>query len=124
MARLNANEATYTGIKIFDIPALFIDERIDRKTIPEGLYVYEIRHADDSMCDPCEIAHGILVNFYGTVITNQEIDLSRLGYRDIDSEKDIVSLRDHEDYDFIMDDPDPTDEFTLEEFVKTYLKGE
>lgn len=124
MARLNANEVTYTGIKVFDIPALFIDERIDRKTVPDGLYVYEIRHADDNMCDPCELAYGILVNFYGTVITNQEIDLSRLGYRDIDSEKDIVSLREHNSSDFTLDDPNLTDEFTLEEFMKMYLKHE
>ena len=66
---------------------LFTFNRIDPTTIPDGLYVYDIRHDDDSLGDPVTIEAKVLVNRYGSVITTKPIqcieDNSDRGYVDI-----------------------------------------
>lgn len=52
---------------------LFTFNRIDPTTIPDGLYVYDIRHDDDSLGDPVTIEARVLVNRYGSVITTKPI---------------------------------------------------
>ena len=52
---------------------LFTFKRIDPKTIPDGLYVYDIRHDDDSLGDPVTIEAKVLVNWYGSIITTKPI---------------------------------------------------
>ena len=48
---------------------LFNDLRIDRTTIPEGSYMYELADCCDGI--PCRMRPGILVNHYGTIVTNE-----------------------------------------------------
>lgn len=52
---------------------LFTFKRIDPTTIPDGLYVYDIRHDDDSLGDPVTIEAKVIVNRYGSVITTKPI---------------------------------------------------
>ena len=59
----------YEAVTVFDIPMLFTCERIDHKTIPEELFVYEVRHDDDCQGIPCEINRYIMVNHWGTLIS-------------------------------------------------------
>ena len=42
----DARKVTYQEVTIFDRPALFTECRIDRATVPEGVYRYELRHGD------------------------------------------------------------------------------
>ena len=53
---------------------LFDDRRIK---LPEnsGLYKYEIRYSDDDDSIPAELSSWIMVNFYGTIISDSEIEL-------------------------------------------------
>ena len=44
MARYNAMEETFTEVRVLGKPAFFHDLRIDRSTVPKGLYLYEVRH--------------------------------------------------------------------------------
>ena len=37
----DARKVTYQEVTIFDRPALFTEYRIDRATVPEGVYRYE-----------------------------------------------------------------------------------
>ncbi len=43
----NAIAETYDPVTLFGKPALFTPLRIDRKTVQEGLFAYDIRHSDD-----------------------------------------------------------------------------
>lgn len=93
MSRINAKDTTWVKVEVLGKEGLFTDERVDRNTIPNGWYFYEIRHDDDSWGDPIEIALGILVNFYGTFITKEPLklipsDITSNAYLDIDPEKD------------------------------------
>ncbi len=53
----------------------FYDMRIDRATIPEGKFLYEVAGDDDSGGDPARIREGIMVNFYGSLICDQPLPL-------------------------------------------------
>ena len=55
--------------------------------------MYEVRHDDDQQGDPVQIANWIMVNHWGTLITNKPIRLEpseriNNAYRDIDPEED------------------------------------
>lgn len=66
--RYNTKELRYEQVEIFGKKALFSDERIDMDSVPKGFSLYEVRHDDDGVGHPKEIARGILVNFYGTLL--------------------------------------------------------
>ena len=53
--------------------------RIDRQSVPPGLFVYDIRHGDNG--NPATLEKNVLVNHYGTVILNRPIALTRGDYR-------------------------------------------
>lgn len=75
MSRRDASKDTYEEIELFGKKMLLTMARIDRASVPEGLHLYELRHADDDWGEPCELARGILVNFYGTVLSREPIEL-------------------------------------------------
>ena len=85
--KVDARTECYEAITIFDIPMIFTCLRIDRDTVPDGLFVYEIRH-DDEEGEPCQIARWILVNHYGSVLSTTPVELVESpicnnAYRDI-----------------------------------------
>lgn len=92
--RRNANDIIYDEVTLLGTPALFTDWRVDRATIPTGMFLYEVRHADSDWDDPCQLAWGILVNFYGTVLTAQPMDISESGYLNFDNEDWVYAEED------------------------------
>ena len=55
--------------------------------------MYEVRHDDDQQGDPVQIGNWIMVNHWGTIISNKPIRLEpsqnrNNAYRDIDPEGD------------------------------------
>jgi hypothetical protein len=86
MARFNAMTEAYEEVTILDKPALFTSVRIDRNTVPRGYHLYEVRHDDDCQGDAVQIARGIMVNHWGTLITRDKIKLPSDGYLDIEPE--------------------------------------
>ena len=102
--RYDAEKITYDEVTLFGVPAIFTEYRIDRTTIPAQLHLYEIRHEDEDWGRPCQLAKGILVNFYGSLLTRHPIELPDSGYLDFNAE----DLR----Y------PDVIDSTNLETFLK------
>ena len=91
--RVNAMTEKFEDVTVLGHPMLFTCARVDRDTVPEGLYMYEVRHDDDQQGDPVQIANWIMVNHWGTLITNKPIRLEpseriNNAYRDIDPEED------------------------------------
>ena len=91
--RVNAMTEKFEDVTVLGHPMLFTCARVDRDTVPEGLYMYEVRHDDDQQGDPVQIANWIMVNHWGTLITNKSIRLEpseriNNAYRDIDPEED------------------------------------
>ena len=88
----DARKVTYQEVTIFDRPALFTECRIDRATVPEGVYRYELRHGDEDWGEPVELSRNIVVNYYGTVLTREPFQLPIDGW--IPMENDSLSFQD------------------------------
>jgi len=91
--RYNAMAESFEEVTVLGRPMLFSDFRIDRGTVPKGLYMYEVRHDDSGRGDPCEISKCVAVNFFGTLISSRPVRLESCGkagreFREIDPEKD------------------------------------
>lgn len=71
--RYNVNEAKWTTIKLKNKLCLFTDFRINRNSVPEGFNMYEVAGCSGT---PSYIAKGILVNFFGTIITKEEFEFT------------------------------------------------
>ena len=81
----DAQKVTYQEVTIFDRPALFTECRIDRTTVPEGVYRYELRHGDADWGEPIELSRSLMVNFYGTVLTREPFQLPIDGWIPLES---------------------------------------
>jgi len=85
--RINARRATFFRAQLFGRTVLYTPNLVDRRTVPKGMKMYELR-ADD-MGKPCEIAHSFVGPKYGTIITHKFFSL-RNGYRPL--RKNSLSL--------------------------------
>ena len=63
-------------VEVKGIVCEFYDMRIDRATVPDGKYLYEVAGDDDSGAEPARVGKGVLVNFYGSLICNQQENLN------------------------------------------------
>ncbi len=68
---------------------LYTHARIDRETVPEGLFVYEVSHDPDGAGELHYIAKKIRKWFAGTVISNTEIPLPLGGTASIEDSEDF-----------------------------------
>ena len=82
--RFDSMEEDFEEVTILGKPALFTCLRLDRNTVPRGYHAYDVR--DDCQGNACQIAHGILVNHWGTLITRDKIKLPPDGYLNIEPE--------------------------------------
>lgn len=80
MTRVDAGTERFELVELFGEPVLFTDLRIDRDTVPDGLYLYELRHKDEDWGDPCELARSIAVNYFGSVLTSDPFQLPPEGW--------------------------------------------
>ena len=72
---MNILEETFETIEINDLQALFTNSRINRNSLPEGTFAYDIRESDDGETF-ATIEKQVIVNHAGTIITRQEIPMT------------------------------------------------
>ncbi len=77
MIPLNAADESYDSFEILGKKGLFTNMRIDRSTIPDGLYTYDLRDCCDG--EICELKDYVMVNHWGTVILAEPINGSAEG---------------------------------------------
>ena len=82
----DVKKLTYQEVTILGKPALFTECRLDRSTVPEGVYRYEIRHADENWGEPIELSRSIVINYYGTVLTREPFQLPVEGWMPLESD--------------------------------------
>lgn len=73
MQRIDASCLPYEKVYVFGKEMYFTDWRIDRQTLPEGLFVYEVRCQDDNMFEPAVISEYIWVNYFGALLSKELI---------------------------------------------------
>lgn len=82
---INIENESYQLIEMFGKPALFSNERITPKDIPEGLYCYDLRHSDDGDRF-CSVETRVTVNHGGSIITDELLELGENGYIPLDED--------------------------------------
>lgn len=79
----------YEPMKMFGTDVIFTPDRVDRKSIPKGIHVYEVQHDDDHQGIITLLGKNIHVNFWGTILSSKKIGLDPRGYRDVNEDVDI-----------------------------------
>lgn len=93
MASVNVKEVIWEEVEVLGKKCLFTCCRVDKKTVPEGYFVYDVRHDDDCQGDPVEICKWVMVNHWGTLMSKEPFELEQSpvidnAYLDIDPEED------------------------------------
>lgn len=70
MMQSDYNRKELTRVKVCGIECDFSDMRIDRSTVPEGRYQYEVADDDESQGNPSRVKRSIMVNFFGTLLSD------------------------------------------------------
>lgn len=83
MYPLDAQTHRFEAVEILGIPGLFTTERINRASIPPGLYLYEMQTSEADWSQPCLLAPCITVEHFGTVLTASPISIPQSGYLDL-----------------------------------------
>ena len=70
--RYNYHDLEMSKVTVRGIMCEFTDARVERSSVPEGKRMYEVADGDSDGI-PARIRRGILVNFFGTLVTEQEL---------------------------------------------------
>ena len=73
--KVDYNREKFIKVRVCGIKCDFSDMRIDRSTVPEKRYQYEVADDDESQGNPSRIRRGIMVNFFGTLISDVPLPL-------------------------------------------------
>ena len=76
---LDASTARFEMVTVLDQPMLFTCCRVDKDTVPDELYIYEVRHDDDQRGEPVQISDWIVVNHWGTVSLSTRQQVKSMG---------------------------------------------
>lgn len=91
--KTDARKEKFQVVTVFGEKMLFTNARVERSTVPKGLYLYEVRHSDEDWGEPIQVAEWIRVNHWGTLLSTKPIKLEKSpvidnSYREIDAETD------------------------------------
>lgn len=79
---INSWDDVYIKANDIDLFGKFTIARVDHKTVPEGLFAYDIRHGDDNdWTEMVTIENRVIVNHCGTFVTDRKLDLPKYGYQ-------------------------------------------
>ena len=94
-------------IELLGKPALFSDSRMDRSTVPDGWYVYDLRGSDYDPDLISTLEARVIVNYAGSILTPEPVIFpDGQDYLDVKGQTDFLD-----------------EEITLIDFWKIDLKG-
>ena len=79
---VDARTEEFQHIEIFDKFALFTNARIDRTTVPEGWYCYDLRGTGDAPGELRFIEESVVVNHSGSILMPEKLELPASGQLD------------------------------------------
>lgn len=96
--KMKLNEEINSKFEVIEIQnkrVLFSICRIDRSSIPSCLYIYDLRHDDESHGDIVELQDYIFVNHYGTIISSSPLSKGLITENDYNFTGEYETLRDY-----------------------------
>ena len=79
MKGLDANTQKYELAEIDHNVVLFTNMRLDRDTVPEGIFCYDVRDSDDLDGNMAEVKPFVLVNHWGTILSKEPFPMDESG---------------------------------------------
>lgn len=79
----------YELVELYGKPVLFSEERIPSSELPSNIYRYEVRSDSEGKGIMVQLGKGIMVDHWGTILSNKPIRLDEDGYREIYEDKDV-----------------------------------
>lgn len=87
---INARKEEYEYIELFGKPGLFTNSRIDRDTVPDGWYAYDLRGSNDDPAEPVTVENSVAVNHAGTILTHEPVTIPNEGFRRLKGRLDFM----------------------------------
>lgn len=84
---LDATTERFEVVRLLDVPALFTTLRVNRATVPRGMYLYELQTSYEDRSRPGLLGRRINVQHFGTVLTAVPVKLDANGYRNLSPEE-------------------------------------
>lgn len=82
MEIIDVNQEIFSEVEIAGYQALFTELRVDKSTVPEGVYCYELRHGDDDSF-PANLEENVRVNYFGAVLISEKAQMNQYGCVDL-----------------------------------------
>ena len=79
MKGLDANTQKYELAEIDHNVVLFTNMRLDRDTVREGIFCYDVRDSDDLDGNMAEVKPFVLVNHWGTILSKEPFPMDESG---------------------------------------------
>lgn len=115
---IDVQKEVFAEVEILGHMALFTELRVDRATVPEGMYCYDLRNGDDNGF-PAALEESVLVNYFGTVLMSDKLELEKgclsVAYEDFSYTGEKMKIGE-----FLLKGKEPEPEFiqTAEELVE------
>lgn len=87
---VNIREEQFEYVELFGKPALFTNARIDRGTVPEGWYAYDLRGSNHDPGEPVTVEPKVGVNHAGTILIHEPVTIPKAGYRSLKGRLDFL----------------------------------
>lgn len=88
----NVREEEFEHIELFGKPALFSNHRIDRDTVPEGFYLYDLRGSGCGLGRPITMENRV-ADHAGAVLTAEPVKFQKRKRLPKNQRKDKLSWR-------------------------------
>lgn len=80
----DATKEIYEYIELFGNPALFSNLRIDKNTVPTGMYCYDLRGSSEDVGNPISLENSVHINHAGCILLPEKLDIPKDGYINIE----------------------------------------
>lgn len=104
MYPIDATTERFEAVEVLGVPGLFTTLRVNRTTVPKGMYAYDLQTSPEDWSQPGLLARHITVEHFGTVLTASPLALPESGYLDLHpgdfmqgSGADCLTVREFED---------------------------
>ncbi len=86
MEAVDVRKEILEEVELLGRTGYFTELRVDKETVPEGMYCYELRYGDDDGV-PVSVEENVRVNYFGAVLFSEALELGKekalqFGYED------------------------------------------
>ena len=83
MEAIDVQKELFEEVGLFGRTGYFTELRVDKETVPEGMYCYELRYGDDNRY-PVSVEESVRVNYFGAVLFTEALELGKEKARQIE----------------------------------------